>query len=150
MVKKCFICQIERPNKARSCTDLVTFSGKSILDIVIETLAVKDVEHDAMTCQLCFEVVDEIDAFEQSLKKSKEKLRVKYQVKYERDALQDFSNGNDDILPLDQDCQNSIVHNLTLFINEQFWPVTLKLKNFGFVEIPCNNMYIRVENRLLH
>ena len=35
-----------------------------------------------------------------------------------------------------------IVHNLTLFINEQFWPVTLKLKNFGFVEIPCNNMYI--------
>ena len=43
-----------------------------------------------------------------------------------------------------------IVHNLTLFINEQFWPVTLKLKNFGFVEIPCNNMYIRVENGLLH
>ena len=106
MVKKCFICQIERPNKAKSCTDLVTFSGKSILDIVIETLAVKDVELDAMTCQLCFEVVDEIDAFEQSLKKSKEKLRVKYQVRYEKDDLPDFSNGNDDILPIDPDDQH--------------------------------------------
>ena len=78
MSYKCFICCTEDVNSIRNFTELATMSGKSILDIIIDTLGLKCVDLNSMACQLCFELIDEIDAFEHSLLKSKEKLRNKF------------------------------------------------------------------------
>ena len=72
----CFICDSNELESIKSCTEPVTMSGKSILGVVQETLGLKKLKINveiSITCHLCFELVDEIDAFEHNFKKSKEK-----------------------------------------------------------------------------
>ena len=81
ITETCFICDSNELENMKSCTEPVTMSGKSILGVVQETLGLKKLQINieiSIACHLCFELVDEIDAFENSLRKSKEKLKSKY------------------------------------------------------------------------
>ena len=81
----CFICHCPTTIsdiQTHFCTESATISGKSILNIANDILALSDIDVTSITCQLCFEIVDEIDAFDHSLAQAKKKLQDRYFTYY--------------------------------------------------------------------
>ena len=76
MSNKCWICL----ESSLLATEITTTSGKPIVDIIKSVLTSKSEENSefSIVCQLCFEVIDEIDVFEQSLLRSKQKLEDRH------------------------------------------------------------------------
>ena len=86
----CFICHCPTTIsdiQTHFCTESATISGKSILNIANDILALSDIDVTSITCQLCFEIVDEIDAFDHSLAQAKKKLQDRYQPKLREDIF---------------------------------------------------------------
>ena len=86
----CFICHCPTTIsdiQTHFCTESATISGKSILNIANDVLALSDIDVTSITCQLCFEIVDEIDAFDHSLAQAKKKLQDRYQPKLREDIF---------------------------------------------------------------
>ena len=86
----CFICHCPTTIsdiETHFCTESATISGKSILNIANDILALSDIDVTSITCQLCFEIVDEIDAFDHSLAQAKKKLQDRYQPKLREDIF---------------------------------------------------------------
>ena len=84
MTEFCFICHCPATIsdiQTHFCTESATISGKSILNIAIDILALSDIDVTSITCQLCYEIVDEIDAFDHSLAQAKQKLQDRYEPK---------------------------------------------------------------------
>jgi hypothetical protein len=76
----CFICQSPRPfDEPHLVTETTTMSGKSILDHITDILVIASIEVSSEICHICFELVDEIDAFEDSLSKAKHSLKTVFQ-----------------------------------------------------------------------
>ena len=91
MTEFCFICHCPATIsdiQTHFCTESATISGKSILNIAIDILALSDIDVTSITCQLCYEIVDEIDAFDHSLAQAKQKLQDRYEPKL-RQAIND-------------------------------------------------------------
>ena len=76
MSKKCLICL----ESSLLATEVTTTSGKPIVDIIKSVFSWISEENNefSIVCQLCFEVIDEIDVFEQSLLRSKQKLESRH------------------------------------------------------------------------
>ena len=75
MTEFCFICHCPATIsdiQTHFCTESATISGKSILNIANDILALSDIDVTSITCQLCYEIVDEIDAFDHSLAQAKQ------------------------------------------------------------------------------
>ena len=49
------------------------------MNIANDVLALTDIDVASITCQLCYEIVDEIDAFDHSLAQAKKKLKDRHQ-----------------------------------------------------------------------
>ena len=82
MTEFCFICHCPATIsdiQTHFCTESATISGKSIMNIANDVLALSDIDIGSITCQLCYEIVDEIDAFDHSLAQAKKKLKDRYQ-----------------------------------------------------------------------
>ena len=120
ITETCFICDSNELENMKSCTEPVTMSGKSILGVVQETLGLKKLQINieiSIACHLCFELVDEIDAFENSLRKSKEKLRSRYnfgkktkpKVEQEEDYDGNIENMEED-LDIENDFNDLVCH----------------------------------------
>merc|ERR1739842_31723 len=95
----CFICHCPATFsdiQTHFCTESATISGKSILNIANDILALSDIDVTSITCQLCYEIVDEIDAFDHSLAQAKQKLQDRYEPKLRQDTndknLQNLTN----------------------------------------------------------
>ena len=75
MSKKCLICL-----ESNVTSEVTTTSGKPILDVIQSVLPKVEENSEILdlVCQLCFEVIDEIDAFEQSLLRAKQKLEDRH------------------------------------------------------------------------
>ena len=76
MSKKCLICL----ESSLLATEVTTTSGKPIVEIIKSVFSWISEENNefSIVCQLCFEVIDEIDVFEQSLLRSKQKLESRH------------------------------------------------------------------------
>ena len=88
MTEFCFICHCPATIsdiQTHFCTESATISGKSILNIANDILALSDIDVTSITCQLCYEIVDEIDAFDHSLAQAKQKLHDRYEPKLRQD-----------------------------------------------------------------
>ena len=77
MLKNCFICKTCDFLQAHSCSEHTTISGRPIIEIISEIL--RKYNSEFVICQECYDIVDEIDALEQSLIKAKEKLILKHE-----------------------------------------------------------------------
>ena len=89
MTEFCFICHCPATIsdiQTHFCTESATISGKSILNIANDILALSDIDVTSITCQLCYEIVDEIDAFDHSLAQAKQKLQDRYEPKLRQDT----------------------------------------------------------------
>ena len=90
MTEFCFICHCPATIsdiQTHFCTESATISGKSILNIANDILALSDIDVTSITCQLCYEIVDEIDAFDHSLAQAKQKLQDRYEPKLRQDTI---------------------------------------------------------------
>ena len=74
----CLICGSSDLQIRHFCTEETTISRKPLLAIIDNVLRLPQIELNAEICQLCFELVDEVDAFEHSLLRAKEKLENRY------------------------------------------------------------------------
>lgn len=81
-MNSCFVCNEEdHHGNCHPCTENATVSGKAIINVVLDVLAnlrdqVLDIS-SCTVCQNCFDIIDEIDAFEFSLKQAKLRLKQK-------------------------------------------------------------------------
>ena len=76
MSEKCSICL----ESSLLATEVTTTSGKPIVEIIKSVFSWISEENNefSIVCQLCFEVIDEIDVFELSLLRSKQKLEHRH------------------------------------------------------------------------
>ena len=74
MLDSCFIC-MDKPLSAYSCIKSVTLSRRSVLRIANSVLTLPIIDVNSITCQICFDIIDEIDVFEHNLEKAKSRLQ---------------------------------------------------------------------------
>ncbi len=90
--KNCLVCHEPRPLEGRPATLMqpMTMSEKPVLDILTSVLLldlkVVDVTTDEV-CRVCFELLDQVDAFEFSLEQIKAKIKLKHQKGFKDDDV---------------------------------------------------------------
>ena len=74
----CLICTSSDLQNRHFCTEETTISRKPLISIIGNVLRLSQIDLNSEICHLCFDLLDEIDAFEHSLLRAKQKLEDRY------------------------------------------------------------------------